>query len=177
MTCFTTMHCRARKVNNLLECLPWHRFHLESTEGRGGGGEMLWHEETALLNQTHGFTSHLLPAQTIQWDPWNSLTSSRKATERRRRNCSPPLFEDMSTEQRLLSHPMLVQRPLERCPLLQGEQWDIVSPSLEKQHRGKQPGDRSCRLNKGIFQMTLSPGLPLPSQVAGPKIPTFAGPH
>lgn len=88
---------------------------------------MLWHEETAWLSQTHRFSSHLLPAQTTQWEPWNSLTSSREATERRRRNSSPPLFEDLSTEQRLLSHPMLVQRPL-----LEGDQWDIVSPSLEK---------------------------------------------
>lgn len=143
---------------------------------------MLWHGETALLSQTHRSSSHLLPAQTIQWEPWSSLTSSREATERRQRNSSPPLLEDLSTEQRLLSHPVLVQRPLERCPLLEGEQWVIVSPSLEKWHRGKQPGvtapgDRSCGLNKGILQMTLSHGLPLPSQVAGPKIPTFAGPH
>lgn len=143
---------------------------------------MLWHGETALLSQTHRSSSHLLPAQTIQWEPWSSLTSSREATERRRRNCSPPLLEDLSTEQRLLSHPVLVQRPLERCPLLEGEQWDIVSPSLEKWHRGEQPGvtapgDRSCGLNQGIFQVTLSHGLPLPFQVAGPKIPTFAGPQ
>lgn len=79
-------------------------------------------------------------------------------------------------------HPVLAQRPLERFPVLEGEQWDTVSPSLEYRHRGRPPGltapgDRSCGLNKGISQVSSSHGLPLTSQVARPKIPSLADPH
>lgn len=78
---------------------------------------MAWRDSLAKPNPQVLFTLAACPDH----------TSSREATERRRRNSSPPLFEDLSTEQRLLSHPVLVQRPL-----LEGDQWDIVSPSLEK---------------------------------------------
>lgn len=82
---------------------------------------MAWRDSFAKPNPQVLFTLAACPDHTVGED-----------TERRRRNCSPPLLEDLSTEQRLLSHSVLVQRPLERCPLLEGEQWVIVSPSLEK---------------------------------------------
>lgn len=145
-------------------------------------------ERQLRVSQTHGLTSerlsmsHVLTAQTMQWGLWNNLTSSREATERKRRNRSPPLFEELSNRTKTAAAPVLVQGLRERLPVLVGEPWDTVSPSLEKQHRGRQPGvtapaDRSCGPNKGISQVASSQGLPLTSRIAWPKILSFTDPH
>lgn len=73
--------------------------------------------------------SHLPFTQTIQWGPQHNLTSSRKAMEKRKLQ-PPPLLEDVK-QNKDCCHPVVAQRSLERFPLLEREQRDIISSSLE----------------------------------------------